>query len=173
MISLVVAMDKNRVIGLNNHLPWRLPNDLKRFKEITLGKPVVMGRATHESIGRPLPGRRNIVLSRDPAYLAQGCETASSLEAALNTLQAVEEVMIIGGASIYESALPICTRMYVTLIEEEYVGDTWFPWYDKKEWEEMSMEEHPVDETHDVPFTFLLLERRKKAFQGINEVEAP
>lgn len=171
MISIIAAMDRNRVIGLNNHLPWRLPNDLKRFKELTLGKPVIMGRKTHESIGKPLPGRRNMVLSRHSDYQAPGCETAASFEQALEKIGEAEEIMVIGGAAVYEAALPQSNRLYITLIDEEYVGDTWFPWYDKQKWAEVFREEHPIDETHDVPFVFLQLDRKAVSPLDLETVE--
>lgn len=171
MISIIAAMDPNRVIGLNNHLPWRLPNDLKRFKTLTMGKPVIMGRKTHESIGRALPGRRNIVLSSNPDYRASGCETATSLAKALEKVGEEEEVMVIGGAAVYEAALPKANRLYITLINEEYVGDTWFPWYDKRDWGVVAKEEHPADETHEVPFIFLQLDRKDESPGDLEEME--
>jgi dihydrofolate reductase len=172
MISIIAAMDQNRVIGLNNHLPWRLPNDLRRFKALTMGKPVIMGRKTHESIGKALPGRRNIVLSSHSNYQSPGCETALSFAQALEKAGDAEEVMVIGGAAVYEAALPQANRLYITLIEEEYVGDTWFPWYDKRKWVEVSREEHPADDTHEVPFGFLQLDRKEVSPLDEEKLEA-
>lgn len=129
MISLIVAHDKNRVIGYENEMPWHLPGDLQYFKEMTMGKPVVMGRKTFESIGRPLPGRRNIVITRNADYTAEGIETAPSLEAALALVRGAEEVMVIGGEQIFTQALPLAQKLYITLIDNEFVGDTYFPDY--------------------------------------------
>lgn len=130
MISLIVAHDKNRVIGYENKMPWHLPGDLQYFKDMTMGKPIIMGRKTFESIGRPLPGRRNIVITRNDAYSAQGIETVSSLDAALALVKDVPEIMIIGGAQIFEQAMPMADKLYVTLIDQEFKGDTYFPRYD-------------------------------------------
>ncbi|MER1987552.1 MAG: dihydrofolate reductase [Solibacillus sp.] len=130
MISLIVAHDKNRVIGYENDMPWHLPGDLQYFKEMTMGKPILMGRKTFESIGRPLPGRRNIVITRNDAYDAEGIETAPSLEAALALVRDAEEIMVIGGEQIFTQALPLAEKLYITLIDHEFVGDTYFPAYD-------------------------------------------
>lgn len=142
LISFVVAMDRNRLIGRDNGLPWHLPPDLKHFKALTLGKPVIMGRKTHQSIGRPLPGRRNIVISRNPSYKAEGCETAGGLEQALALAADAEEAMIIGGTAIFQSALPLARRLYLTLIDAEFDGDAWFPEYDPAAWRVISEETH-------------------------------
>ena len=130
MISLIVAHDKNRVIGYENKMPWYLPGDLKYFKEMTMGKPIVMGRKTFESIGRPLPGRRNIVITRNKQYKLDGIETVSSLEEALMITKNDEEVMIIGGEQIFRLALPLADRLYITQINAEFNGDTYFPPYE-------------------------------------------
>lgn len=130
MISLIVAHDKNRVIGYENDMPWHLPGDLQYFKKMTMGKPVLMGRKTFESIGRPLPGRRNIVITRNAHYTAEGIETAPGLEAALALVRDVEEVMVIGGEQIFTQALPLADKLYITLIDYEFVGDTYFPEYE-------------------------------------------
>ncbi len=153
MISLIAAMDRNRAIGKGNALPWHLPDDLKHFKHITLGKPVVMGRKTFESLGcRPLPGRRNIVVSRN-GFAAEGAEVFASLEEALAAAQAeAEEVMVIGGAQIYQQALPRADRVYLTRVETEVEGaDAWFPELDDS-WQLCGQEAHPVDEKHPWPF---------------------
>ena len=130
MISLIVAHDKNRVIGYENKMPWYLPGDLKYFKEMTMGKPIIMGRKTFESIGRPLPGRRNIVITRNEQYKSDGIETVSSLEDALMLTKDDEEVMIIGGEQIFRLALPLANRLYITQIHSEFNGDTFFPSYE-------------------------------------------
>ena len=129
MISLIVAHDKNRVIGYENAMPWHLPGDLKYFKETTMGKPVIMGRKTFESIGRPLPGRRNIIITRNKEYTYEGIETVHSLEEALTLVQGAEEIMVIGGEQIFTQALPLADRLYITWIEHEFTGDTYFPAY--------------------------------------------
>ena len=124
MISLIVAHDKNRVIGYENAMPWHLPGDLQYFKQVTMGKPVIMGRKTFESIGRPLPGRRNIIITRNEAYKAEGIEVVTSVEAALALVEGTEEIMIIGGEQIFTQCLPIADRLYITLIYHEFKGDT-------------------------------------------------
>jgi dihydrofolate reductase len=130
MISIIVAHDKNRVIGYENKLPWHLPGDLQYFKEMTMGKPIIMGRKTFESIGRPLPGRRNIVITRNEHYKADGIEVVSSLDEALQLTKDAEETMVIGGEQILRLALPLAERLYITLIDAEFEGDTYFPAYD-------------------------------------------
>jgi dihydrofolate reductase len=160
LISFVVAMDRNRLIGSNNALPWHLPPDLKRFKALTLGKPVIMGRKTHESIGRPLPGRRNIVISRNTAYKAAGCEVVGSLQQAIELTADVEEAMIIGGVTIYQSALPLVRRMYLTLIDAGFSGDAWFPEYNADEWKVSAEERHRYREGEaDFEYRFVQLDR--------------
>jgi len=158
-LSIIAAMDRNRLIGNNNQLPWHLPADLQFFKRTTLGKPILMGRKTFESIGRPLPGRRNIIISRNPAYQAEGCETALSVQEALELVKDSEEIMLIGGASLYEQALPLAKRLYLTLIEAEFVGDSWFPNYlQQRKWQELSREEHPADDNNRLTYAFVTLE---------------
>lgn len=154
-------MAEGRVIGKNNELPWHLPADLKHFKTITLGKPIIMGRRTHESIGRPLPGRANIVISRQLDYAAPGCVVCSSLHDALAAAQPTEEVMIIGGATIYAEALPVAQRMYLTLIEALVDGDTLFPIWEPDEWQELARESHPLNATNMLPYSFVILERKQ------------
>lgn len=140
MISLIVAYDQNRVIGYNNSMPWYLPEDLKYFKEKTMGKPMIMGRKTFESIGRPLPGRRNIVVTRNSDYSHEGIEVASCLEEAFKMSGDAEEVMVIGGAQIFKASLPFANRLYITLIHGEFNGDTFFPEIGE-EWEITSKSE--------------------------------
>ncbi|MEK6983683.1 MAG: type 3 dihydrofolate reductase [Nanoarchaeota archaeon] len=157
IISLIAAMGKNRVIGKDNSLPWRLAEDMKRFKELTSGKPVVMGRKTFESIGRPLPNRKNIILTRDKNYKTEGCIVVHSADEALKAAEGNEEVMVIGGAKIYEEFLPRANKMYLTLIDEDFKGDAYFPEYDKNEWKEIHREEH---KNQQYKFAFVDLERR-------------
>lgn len=162
MISLIVAMDKNRLIGVNGRLPWRLPDDMKWFREQTMGKPVVMGRKTYESIPdrfRPLPGRRNIVLTRSDNYEIEGVTAVHTIEAALAAAGDVEEIVVIGGAELYAQLLPMADRLYLTLIDAEFEGDAYFPEFDLAQWREISRQEHPADDRHDYPFTWLVLER--------------
>lgn len=158
-LSVVVAMARNRVIGRDGTLPWHLPADLRRFRAITMGKPIVMGRRTHESIGRALPGRRNVVLSRDPAYRAPGCEVCADLDAALALLAEAPEVMIVGGAALYAEALSRADRLYLTTVEAAPAGDVLFPAFDAAEWREVTREDHPADAEHAHPYAFRVLER--------------
>ncbi|AOU97174.1 hypothetical protein BI364_03410 [Acidihalobacter yilgarnensis] len=157
IVSLVFAVARNGVIGRDNDLPWRLPDDLKRFKAITLGKPVVMGRKTFESIGRPLPGRENRVITRQPGFEAPGCRVFANLEEALTGPE--DEVMVIGGGQIYAEALPLAGRLYLTEVEVEVEGDAHFPEIDPTEWREVSREAHAPDERHAYAFVFRVLER--------------
>lgn len=155
MISLIAAMTRARVIGADNRLPWRLPEDLRRFRRLTTGHAVVMGRKTFESIGRPLPERRNIVITRQPEFRAAGIEIAASLEAA-SELAGEGEVFVIGGAEIYRLALPRADRLYLTWIEREFAGDAYFPLFDPAEFREIESEEH-LDE--EIPHRFVMLQR--------------
>lgn len=143
-LTLVAAMDNNRVIGKDNAMPWHLPADLAHFKKVTMGYPVVMGRKTHESIGRPLPGRENIILSRNPDIHIAGCTMIRSLD---ELEQREEELMIIGGGTLYRQLMPHAYRMILTIIDTELPGgDAWFPSWDEEEWEMVSDEIHPADE---------------------------
>ena len=158
--SLVVAMSRNRVIGRDNRLPWRLPADLAFFKRVTLGHPVIMGRRTYESIGKPLPGRLNIVVSRDPGYSAPGCTVVHSLEAAYRAAGGAEEVAVIGGSSIFEEALRDADRIYLTEVDADVEGDVYFPPFDRSQWSQSELERHARDERHEYPFRILRLERK-------------
>ncbi|MCP4595700.1 dihydrofolate reductase, partial [Neptuniibacter sp.] len=139
-LAIIVAQAKNRVIGVNNKLPWRLPEDLRYFKQVTMAKPIIMGRNTFESIGRPLPGRTNIVISRNPDYAPANVKVVSSLDAAIELAESIclidgaEEVMVIGGAQIYEQALEKADRLYLTEVDTEIEGDAWFPDFDRENW---------------------------------------
>ena len=155
MISLVVAASENNVIGVKGDLPWRLSADLKRFKAITMGKPIVMGRKTRESIGRVLPGRQNIVVTRNPDYLVEGCDVLPSLEAAVDSA-AGDEVMVIGGGQVYAEALPFADRMVLTMVESEPEADTWFPEWDEGEWQEVSSRSEAPDEKN--PYAYRVVE---------------
>jgi dihydrofolate reductase len=160
-ISLIVAMSANRVIGRNNKMPWHLSADLKRFRAITLNSPILMGRKTFESIGKPLDGRTNLILSKNPTYRPEGCLVFDSLEMALNAAKNVgEELFIIGGATLYEIALPLAKRLYLTDIEAEFEGDTFFPEFDVNDWNEIACERITNDEKVDFSYRFLVLEKK-------------
>ena len=157
-LSLIAAVAANGVIGSDNALPWRLPEDLKHFKALTLGHPVIMGRKTYEPIGRPLPGRRNIVVTRNPDYRAEGCETRNTLEAALATCQYDgAEIFVIGGAQVYAAALPLAQRLYLTEIHAGFAGDAHFPAFDRNTWRETARERHRGEE--DIAFDFAVYDR--------------
>jgi dihydrofolate reductase len=158
-ISLIVAMASNRTIGLNNQMPWHLSADLKRFKTITLGFPILMGRKTFESIGRPLPGRTNIIISRNPEYKPEGCFVVNSIESALKAgcLDA-ENIFVIGGSTLYEALLPVANTLYITQINKEFQGDTFFPKIDARHWSEAERED--IDDP-DVEFSYSFLKLEK------------
>ncbi len=153
-------MARNRVIGRDNRLPWRLPADLAYFKQVTLGHPVIMGRRTWESIGRPLTGRSNIVVTRNPGYLAPGTTVVGSLEAAWQAAGTAEEACVIGGTSIFAEALPTADRIHLTEVDAEVQGDTYFPPFERSQWIEREIARHPRDERHEYAFRIVLLERR-------------
>jgi dihydrofolate reductase len=157
--SLVVAMSRNRVIGRNQQLPWKLPADLAYFKRVTMGHPVVMGRRTWESIGRALPGRLNIVVTRDPAYAAPGATVVHSLDEAWRAAGDAAEVSIIGGSAIFAETLPIADRIHLTQVDADVEGDTWFPEFDRSQWVSREVERHECDERHAYPFRIVVLER--------------
>lgn len=162
-LSLIVAMARNRVIGRANGLPWRLPADLKHFKALTVGKPVIMGRKTFASIGKPLPERHNIVVTRDPQFSAAGVSVAHSLEDALRLAQPAPEVMLIGGAQLYAQALPQVQRIYLTLIDADVAGDAYFPDYDDREWLVTARVNHEADAGNPYAYSFVVLERRSRS----------
>ena len=161
-ISLIVAISANNVIGKDNQLPWRLPADMKNFKQVTMGKPVIMGRNTYESIGKPLPGRTNIVITSKPDYEAKGCTVVHSLDTALAEVSASQEVMFIGGSTLYHEALPIVDRIYLTLIHSDFEGDTFFPHYNREQWHEVSRENFQPDEANPYPFSFIVMDRQDR-----------
>jgi dihydrofolate reductase len=158
ILSLIAAMDRNRVIGRDNALPWHLPADLRHFKALTLGKPILMGRRTFESIGRPLPGRQNIVLTHDPVYVADGCDVVHSIDAAVACARG-EELMVIGGATLYAQCLPRADRLYLTLVDAEVGGDAVFPAFDASQWHESSSSAHPADSHNAYACRFVTLLR--------------
>jgi dihydrofolate reductase len=160
LVSLIAAMDEGGVIGKDNALPWRLPADLKWFKANTLGKPLIMGRETCESIGKPLPGRTNIVLSRRWTSAPDGFVLARTPEEALRRAAPAPEVMIAGGAQVFAEFLPRAGRMYLTLVRHRFEGDTFFPDFDRSQWVEKHREDHPRDDRNPHSMTFSILERR-------------
>lgn len=159
-ICLIAALAANRVIGSNNALPWHLPADLKRFKSLTLGHPLVMGRRTFESIGRPLPGRRNLVITRNRGYSAPGCEIAHSLDEALAACQGAKTIFVIGGAQLYRESLPRAQCLEFTEIHAEFAGDALFPEYSRNEWREAAREMHSAEAGVGFDYDFVRYERK-------------
>lgn len=164
IVSAIVAVAKNRVIGKDNNIPWYLSSDLKYFKKTTLNHHVIMGRKSFQSIGRPLPKRTNIILTRDPFFIATGCITAHTLEEALAIAHdnGEEEVFIIGGAQIYELALPYLDRLYYTEVDAEPEGEILFPELNWDDWQLLSKKDHPAGERDDFPFTSKVYRRKKE-----------
>lgn len=154
-LSLIAAMDRNRLIGADNALPWHLPADLAFFKQTTLGKPIVMGRKTYESIGKPLPGRRNIIVSRNPELNFPGCELVSSVAAAMQLCADADEVMLIGGASLYEQTIDDADVLYITLIHASFDGDTWFPEFDPSLWRVDFRQDFEADHNNPQAYSFI------------------
>ncbi len=153
-------MARNRVIGRDNALPWHLSEDLRRFKALTMGKPVLMGRRTHESIGRPLPGRDNLVVTRRAAYQAPGCRVFGDLEAALAAAAGSAEIMVIGGADVYAQTIGRAARMYLTLVDAQVTGDALFPAFDPQHWQVTSCDDHPAGAGRPLGFCFVDYRRR-------------
>jgi dihydrofolate reductase len=158
-ITLIAAMARNRAIGVNGAMPWHLPGELQHFKAATMGKPIVMGRKTWESIGRPLPGRQNIVVTRNPGFRAEGCDLAVSLDEAIDLANG-EEIMIIGGGQLYAQALPDADRMLLTLVDCEPDADTWFPPWDRAQWRLVSRRQEASDNDNPLSYEVLELVRR-------------
>ena len=164
ILSLIAAVSDNDVMGRKNELPWHLPAELRYYRSQTIGKPNIMGRKTHEAIGRPLPKRHNIVISRQPGYHAEGCDVVSNLDDAIELAKKddAEEAFVIGGGEIYKVALPLIDRLYLTrvhtVIED---GDTFFPPIDMTGWQEISRVEHPADAENPIPFTMFIYERKQ------------
>lgn len=160
MLALIVAVGENNEIGKNGRMPWHLPADLKHFKSLTLGKPIIMGRRTFEAIGKPLPQRRNIVVSRNPAWHALGCETTASLADALVLAAGTPEIMLIGGGELYREALPRAQRIYLTRVHASFDADTFFPVLDIADWKEITRAKYAADEPNPYAYSFITLERR-------------
>ena len=164
-ISIIAGMDKNRLIGQDNRLPWKLPADMKHFRRMTLGKPVLMGRKTFESIGKPLPKRTNIILTHDRDYRAKGCTVTHSIEEALDMVKDREEIMIIGGASLYTLFLPCAARLYLTRIHDCFEGNVYFPAFDLIDWQEVKRIDCQPDEQNPYSYSFLFLHKRSHNVQ--------
>ena len=158
-ISIIVAMAENRVIGRNNDLPWRLPADLRHFKALTVGKPIIMGRKTWESLPGLLPERTHIIVTGDPDYRAEGCRVVHTLGEAVTAAADVPEVMVIGGAMLYGEAIPRASRIYLTEVHAEVEGDVYFPEFPRSEWRERERERFPADDNNALPYSFVVLER--------------
>jgi len=158
-ISLIAAIDKNNLIGQNNQLPWHLPEDLQRFKALTLNKPILMGRKTYESIGKPLPQRRNIVLTHNKSLAIEGCDIVHSFSEATKLVSDAPELMVIGGRSLYEHAITCCQTMYLTIIQASFTGDTYFPAWNEREWLTAKKEVRQTERY--LCYEFVQLERRR------------
>lgn len=165
-VSFLLAMDRRGGIGIDNKLPWRLPADLAYFKRLTLGHTVLMGRRTYESIGKPLPKRRNIVVTRDRGYKAEGCEVVHDLEAALERFGREDELFVIGGSEIFKAALPEADKLYITYIDHEFAADTFFPAVEEAQWRLVSREPGVKDERNPYDYEFLVYERRQDQWEG-------
>jgi len=159
-ISLIAALPRNRVIGRDNELPWHLPADLKFFKNTTMGRPIIMGRKTYDSIGRPLPGRHNIIVTRNRDYACKGCTVTHSLHEAVQACGPKDAPVIIGGASLYQEAIALVDCMYLTFIDAEFDGDTLFPQFDRTDWIEVERENHKPDTRNPYHYSFVTLERK-------------
>lgn len=160
LISAIVAAAENNAIGKDNQLLWHLPNDLRFFKRNTTGHPIIMGRKTYESVGKPLPNRRNIIITRQTGYAVEGAEVVHSLGEALDSCSGEPEVFVLGGAEIYEQALPFVDRIYLTRVHAELPGDSFFPELNEQEWQLASAESHPADDRHAYSYTFRIYKRQ-------------
>jgi len=158
-LSIIAALADNRVIGIDNRLPWHLPADLRHFKRLTLGKPIIMGRRTWESLPGLLPGRLHVIVTRNPDYCAEGAEVVHSLEEAIERFAGVGELMLVGGANLYAQALPMVSRMYLTQVHTSPEGDAFFPDFDRTQWREVERVEGLCDERNTIPHTFVTLQR--------------
>jgi dihydrofolate reductase len=157
-ITLIAAMGNNRAIGLDGRMPWHLPAELQHFKRATMGKAIVMGRKTWQSIGRPLPGRQNIVISRNPEFTAEGADVCDSLAGAVEVAES-GEVMVIGGGQLYSAAMPMAQAMILTLIDIEPEADTWFPEWDESQWRPTEEQRYPIDEDNKLSYRIVRFER--------------
>jgi dihydrofolate reductase len=160
-LSIIVAFDRNRLIGKNNLLPWHLPADLKHFRTLTMGHHMIMGRRTYESIGKPLPGRVSVVITRQKGLEIPGCIVVNDFDEAIESCGAQEEVFVIGGAEIFNCTMPLATRLYITRIDHAFEGDTWFPEINPSDWKEVSIESHTSDEKNPWPYSFITYLRKR------------
>jgi dihydrofolate reductase len=158
-VSMIAAMGRNRAIGMNGAMPWHLPGELQHFKQATMGKAILMGRKTWQSIGRPLPGRQNIVISRNSDFIADGADLVTSLQAAIDAAEA-EEVMVIGGGQLYQLAMPLAQRMLLTLVETDPPADTWFPEWDEGQWQQTASKLYQADEHNELAYRIVELQRK-------------
>jgi len=158
-VSVIAALAKNRVIGIENRLPWRLPEDLAHFKALTLDHPVLMGRKTFESLGRPLPRRTNVVITRNADYRPDGCLVAPSIPAAIALCQGTDEIFFIGGAELYAQVIPLADRLYLTEVDAEPAGDAWFPEFDRAAFREIARDAHVGEKGDALRFDFAVYER--------------
>ncbi|MGQ0752813.1 MAG: dihydrofolate reductase [Betaproteobacteria bacterium] len=165
-LSLVVAMAKNRVIGAGGRIPWHLPSELQLFKHITMGHPIIMGRKTYESIGRLLPGRTTVIVTRQADYRVPGAVIVHSLDAAIVACGHEDEIFVIGGGELFREALPRADRIYLTTVETEPAGDTYMPEFDERAWHETSSEFFPADERHSCAYRFAVLDRVSEPERG-------
>jgi len=161
ILSMIAAMDRNRLIGHNNELPWHLPADFAHFKKTTMGKPILMGRKTYDSIGRALPGRLNIVLTRTEGLNIEGVEVVTSFQAAKKLVDDSQELMIIGGSGVYQLLLEKVDRIYLTIVEETFKGDAWFPELDMQQWQQIEEIEYSADEKNRYDMRFVILDRKR------------
>ncbi|WP_263080754.1 dihydrofolate reductase [Endozoicomonas sp. Mp262] len=165
-IAMIAAVAENNAIGINNKMPWYLPGDLRYFKAVTMGKPIIMGRKTFESLRKPLPGRTNIVITRDKSYSIEGARVVHSLEDALSLaediamIDGVQELMVIGGGEIYRQALPKAGRLYLTKVYQSFEGDAFFPEIDQGQWQEVAREDHQTDDEQHLTYSYLVLDRK-------------
>ena len=160
--TLVVAVARNGVIGKDNHLPWRLPDEIAYFKRVTMGNPVIMGRRTWESIGKPLAGRKNIVVTHRRDYQAPGCTVVHSLQEAWKAAEGADAACVIGGTTLFEESLPVADRIHYTEVEAEVEGDTFFTPFDRSVWQVREVERHAADDRHAYPYRILVMDRRGK-----------
>ena len=159
-LSIIVAMDRNRVIGRGGVLPWHISSDLKNFKKITMGKPILMGRKTHDSIGKPLPGRENIILTNNKKYSAEGCTVKNTLDEVHTYCERQLELVVMGGAILYSQTLDKADKLYITEVNASVNGDTFFPEYKGNQWREISRESFNADENNEFDYSFTVLERK-------------
>jgi dihydrofolate reductase len=165
-VSLIVAMAKNRVIGANNRIPWHLPNELRLFKSLTMGHHIVMGRRTYESIGRLLPGRTTVIVTRQRDYAVPGAIVVHSVEEALDACKGDDECFVIGGADLFRETLPFADRLYLTIVDAEPAGDTFMPEFDMDAWQEASSQDFAADERHAYPYRYAVYGRKSKRPAG-------